>query len=95
VPRPSYDDELKVILAEMSFPPKIDRKILPDIRAFMDEGNAKVFQAQFPITLQNQIIPGLYGKITMSIIKFREPKSLGRKCPGIFHIHGGGMISGN
>jgi acetyl esterase/lipase len=93
--RPPYDPELKEILALMPSSDGLTREMLPMVRQIMNTTyTLEAIISVYPeITHEERIIPGPNGDIKLSI--FHPSKRLAEGNPGIYWIHGGGMIAGN
>ncbi|MEU3711159.1 alpha/beta hydrolase [Streptomyces catenulae] len=94
-PRPPFDPELEAVLAALAdqFPVGMTAEMIPqlrasDVRALTDEQ-----LAADDLTRRDVTIPGYGGDaITVSVIARRDHRGAG---PGIFHTHGGGMVTGD
>ncbi|TVY86788.1 Carboxylesterase [Lachnellula willkommii] len=95
VRRVPYDPELEVALAPMQIPGGATREMIPMMRQQLDQAyTAASILAVYPhISHEERTIPGPHGDIQLSI--FRPAKKLPEGNPGIYWIHGGGMITGN
>ncbi|TVY52575.1 Carboxylesterase NlhH [Lachnellula cervina] len=93
--RVPYDPELQVALAPMQIPGGATREMIPLIRQQVDQAYtaASVLSAYPNISHEERTISGPHGDIQLSI--FRPAKRLPEGNPGIYWIHGGGMIAGN
>lgn len=95
--RPPFDPELEAVLAALAdtLPPTLTPEMIPALR---DGGAALAppiedLLAGRPITHREVIVAGYEGgEITLSIFARSDHATAG---PGIFHIHGGGMIIGD
>ncbi|OCK86408.1 hypothetical protein K432DRAFT_387757 [Lepidopterella palustris CBS 459.81] len=93
-PKPPYDAELAAALAQMPIPKEITKEMIPLIRAGADQTTAEIAIAGKQISHEERSIPGPGGDILLSI--FRPTTDTGSTSkPGIYFIHGGGMIMGN
>jgi acetyl esterase/lipase len=93
--KPPYDSELSPALAQILLPKRITRDIIPEIRKSIT-ATAELVLSERPITHEELtiLVPG--GHITVSIFRLTSSSySTTKKKPGIYWIHGGGMISGN
>jgi len=93
--RPPFDPELAEILKSIPRSGGITREMLPMIRKMGDtmytlESITSVYPA---ITHEERTISGPGGDITLSI--FHPAKKVAGGSPGVYWIHGGGMIMGN
>ena len=95
VPRPPFDPELEVALTALSdeAPLVMTAERIPLVREnppfqLTDED----FEA-LDLAVEDVTIPGYQDSdIVVSVIKRKDHRGLG---PGIYHTHGGGMITGN
>ncbi|TRV74373.1 alpha/beta hydrolase [Streptomyces sp. 130] len=94
-PRPPFDPELEAVLAVLAdqIPPTLTAEMIPDMRRSSPaEVTDEVLEAD-GLTRRDVAIPGYRGdEITVSVIAREDHQGLG---PGIYHTHGGGMVSGN
>lgn len=94
LPRPPYDPELGAILAKLQFTPSATSA---DIERIREASSPSVDTALDGRAIQHEECtissPGNILKVTISI--FRPIRTHIQPTPGIFYIHGGGMIAGN
>ncbi|MEU6564888.1 alpha/beta hydrolase [Nocardia nova] len=95
ISRPPFDPELEAALVVIHerLPATVTREMLPQLRRLTElEGTS--FRAQDAGLVQRDVtIPGYRGDdVVVSVIARPDHNGLG---PGIYHIHGGGMITGN
>lgn len=90
-----FDPELEVALAALQVPGGVTREMIPLIRQQLDGAyTAASALSKYPgISHEEKTISGPHGDILLSI--FRPAKKLPDGNPGIYWIHGGGMITGN
>lgn len=95
VPRPPFDPELEAVLAVLGdrIPPTMTAEMIPGMRqAAPAEVTDEMLEAS-GLTRRDVAIPGYLGdEITVSVVARRDHRGLG---PGIYHTHGGGMVSGD
>ncbi|MBD0419010.1 alpha/beta hydrolase [Streptomyces sp. TRM S81-3] len=95
LPRPPFDPELEIALGRMAevAPLTFTAEMIPVVRAnppyqLTDED----FDAM-GVTVRDVTIPGHQGDdILVSVIARKDHRGLG---PGIYHTHGGGMVTGD
>jgi len=93
LPVPPYDAELAVAIAQIPNT-KLSMEILPAMRTMMGQMfTAEIAIAGRQISHEERIITGPHGDITISI--FRPSTTAAGKHPGVYFIHGGGMIAGS
>lgn len=94
-PPPPFDPELEAVLASMTLeaPLAVTADMIPMIRENPPyQIKEKDFEAA-GLTCRDITIPGYLGdQIGVSVIARADHRGTG---PGIYHIHGGGMITGN
>lgn len=95
VPRPPFDPELEAVLAVLGdrIPPTMTAEMIPGMRqAAPAEVTDEMLEAS-GLSRRDVAIPGYLGdEITVSVVARRDHRGLG---PGIYHTHGGGMVSGD
>ncbi|GEB47923.1 alpha/beta hydrolase [Streptomyces cacaoi] len=95
VPRPPFDPELEAVLAVLGdrIPPTMTAEMIPGMRqAAPAEVTDEMLEAS-GLTRRDVAIPGYLGdEIAVSVVARRDHRGLG---PGIYHTHGGGMVSGD
>lgn len=94
LPQVPFDPELAAFLAQM---PKsnITRETIPMLRQFSwTMHNAELTLAEKAVTHEERTIAGPGGDLVVSIFRSKTSSPDGNK-PGIYFIHGGGMIMGN
>jgi acetyl esterase/lipase len=95
-PKPPYDPELGGILNKMPIPAVRTREMIPMMRSSMDQmSTAQSAVAGRSITHEERKIPGPNGDITLSIFRNINKEASTTGKPGIYFMHGGGMITGN
>lgn len=93
-PKVPYDPELGAFLAEMP-PSGIRRETIPVSRQFIASMySAELVVAERAVTHEERTIPGPGGDLVVSIFRSNSSSPGGNK-PGVYLIHGGGMILGN
>lgn len=95
VPRPPFDPELEAVLAVLAdqIPPTLTAEMIPDMRRATPAEVTDEMIETSGLTRRDVAIPGYRGdEITVSVITRRDHRGLG---PGIYHTHGGGMVSGD
>jgi acetyl esterase/lipase len=94
IPRPPYDPDVAAALAAMSAngaPPTITAEMIPALRAQADAMSEDL--SVFDVRRRDVVIPGYQdAELTLSVF---SPSGQTGTGPGIFHIHGGGMIGGD
>jgi len=94
LPKVPYDPELADFLSQMP-PSTLTRESIPMVRKYMDATyTVDAVIAANEVTHEEKTITGPNGDIILSIFRPKNSSS-GTHKPGIYHIHGGGMISGN
>ncbi|MFF8772197.1 alpha/beta hydrolase [Kitasatospora sp. NPDC015120] len=95
IPRPAFDPELEAVLAALGdrIPPTMTAEMIPHMRrASPSEVTDDMLRAA-GLTRRDVTVPGHLGDdITVSVIAREDHQGLG---PGIYHTHGGGMVSGD
>lgn len=92
--KPPYDPELLPILNAFPALPVFDKENLGVIRVGLDTmATVEATMIDPAITHREITIPGPGGKIALSILESKSTKGGAR--PGIFYMHGGGMILGS
>ncbi|MCI2263904.1 alpha/beta hydrolase [Sediminivirga luteola] len=94
-PVPAFDPELAAALGAIGqeLPPTLTPEMIPALRQMPDDPTLHEQIAAVGATHEERTIEGFEGgEILVSI--FRDP-SRSTAGPGIYHIHGGGMITGN
>ncbi|MBE3000536.1 alpha/beta hydrolase fold domain-containing protein [Nocardiopsis sp. HNM0947] len=94
-PRPPFDAELEAVLAALAdqIPPTLTADMIPQLRQAAPAQTSDEVLAEAGLTRRDVTVPGHLGDdITVSVIKRRDHRGPG---PGIFHTHGGGMVSGD
>ncbi|MFJ6020015.1 alpha/beta hydrolase [Nocardiopsis alba] len=95
LPRPPFDPELEAVLSALAdrIPPTMTAEMIPDMRRSSPvEVGDETFDAM-DLTRRDVTIPGYLGdEITVSVITRRDRREPG---PGVYHTHGGGMVSGD
>jgi len=93
LPVPPYDAELAIAIAQVPNS-KFSKEILPVMRTMIDPMfTAEIAIAGRQISHEERTIAGPHGDITVSI--FSPSTTTDARHPGIFFIHGGGMVMGN
>jgi acetyl esterase/lipase len=96
VQRPPFDPELEAVLALLAdqIPPTITPEMIPLLRGPAPwAGNIDDLLAEAGIERRDVTIPGHDGdKIEVSVLQRVGRTGVG---PGIYHVHGGGMILGD
>ena len=96
VQRPPFDPELEAVLALLAdqLPPTITPEMIPLLRGPAPwAGNIDDLLAEAGIERRDVTIPGHDGdKIEVSVLQRVGRTGVG---PGIYHVHGGGMILGD
>ncbi|MET7508687.1 alpha/beta hydrolase fold domain-containing protein [Streptomyces albidoflavus] len=94
-PRPPFDPELDAVLAALAgqFPSTMTAEMIPRLR---EAGLATLTDEQLAaqdLTRRDVTIPGFRGDdLLISVLARRDHRDTG---PGIYTIHGGGMVTGN
>ncbi|MFF8285202.1 alpha/beta hydrolase [Streptomyces albus] len=95
VSRPPFDPELEAVLAVLAdrIPPTMTAEMIPGMRrAAPAEVTDEMLKAS-GLKRRDVAVPGHLGdEITVSVIAREDHQGLG---PGIYHTHGGGMVSGD
>jgi acetyl esterase/lipase len=93
--RPPYDPELGAALAVIQFPPTITPEMVPSLQSLysrtMNTGNHE----NMGVHHEERTIVGPGGDLLISIFRAIESKVPHGDRPGIFFMHGGGMVVGN
>jgi acetyl esterase/lipase len=97
---PPFDPELSAALAEM---PDLQHPLLPEDIPVWREGMAQMLtladealRRGGAVEVEERQIPGPDGAPDLSVLILRPAHGgRGRALPGIYHIHGGGMVLGN
>lgn len=95
LPRPPFDPELEAVLAALAdqIPPTLTAEMIPDMRRSSPSEVTDEMIENAGLTRRDVTIPGYLGdEITVSVITRKDHQGLG---PGIYHTHGGGMVSGD
>jgi len=92
--RPPFDPELLPILeAQRKFITPLTLENLPEKRAFVIPGMEKTdLTAGGAVTVEELTIPGPEGAPDLALTVLRPARGSG-PCPGIYYIHGGGMVN--
>lgn len=91
---PPYDAELSVVLAQLPNSTSMSLETLPLTRTATGQMfTADIAIAGRQINHEERIIPGPHGDITISI--FQLAATTNKQRPGVYFIHGGGMVMGN
>ncbi|KAJ5745466.1 alpha/beta hydrolase fold-3 domain-containing protein [Penicillium odoratum] len=95
-PKPPFDPELEALMAKMPSNPDMR----PDILPIMRTGLEQVFTADAvisgkPIEHEEVQIQVSGGEITLSIFRPTSRSDSQKLGPGIYFIHGGGLVVGN
>ncbi|MEU7029213.1 alpha/beta hydrolase [Streptomyces sp. NPDC046275] len=95
LPRPPFDPELEAVLAALAdqIPPTLTAEMIPDMRRSSPSEVTDEMIEEAGLTRRDVAIPGYLGdEILVSVIARKDHQGLG---PGIYHTHGGGMVSGD
>ncbi|MGP3776156.1 alpha/beta hydrolase [Streptomyces sp. SDT5-1] len=95
VPRPPFDPELEAVLAVLAdqIPPTLTAEMIPQMRQAAPAEVTDELLDESGLTRRDVTIPGHLGdEITVSVIARADHQGLG---PGIYHTHGGGMVTGD
>jgi acetyl esterase/lipase len=95
LPRPPFDPELEAVLTALAdqIPATLTPEMIPHMRQASPSSVTDEALADMGLTRQDVTVPGHLGDdIVVSVVKSREHRGLG---PGIYHTHGGGMVSGD
>jgi acetyl esterase/lipase len=91
IPRPVIEPALAPIIDSFPLPEKLDIDIL---RSFASTTNADtILEANPQLTHAEYTVPGTYDNTV--ILSVFTPKAASKPLPAVYHVHGGGMISGN
>lgn len=93
--RPAFDPELEAVLVLLAdqLPPTLTAEMIPSMRLPTPMEAADEMLGARDLTRRDVIIPGYGGDdIVVSVIARRDHQGAG---PGIYHTHGGGMVSGD
>jgi acetyl esterase/lipase len=93
--KPPFDPGFSDALAAVAIPGGLTREMIPMMRQKVTQMDTLEHALSlYPaMTHEETTIPGPYGSITLSI--FRPANKLPEGNPGLYHIHGGGMVVGN
>jgi acetyl esterase/lipase len=95
LPKPPYDAELGAALAQMPNVP-MTREIIPLMRKSIESmASVNHIISGGNISHEEITIPGPRGGILLSVFRLGNQTESGTKKPGIYFIHGGGMVAGN
>ena len=92
---PPFDPELAaaLIVVGETIPPSLTPDLIPMLREMPDDPTLDEQTERVGAIREDRVIPGYQGaEIVVSIYRPANPQADG---PGIYHIHGGGMIGGN
>ncbi|MEU2509264.1 alpha/beta hydrolase fold domain-containing protein [Streptomyces sp. NPDC007863] len=95
LPRPPFDPELDAVLTALAdrIPPTLTAEMIPGMRQASPSDVTDETLAVHGLVRRDLTLPGHRGNdITVSVITRRDHRGYG---PGIYHTHGGGMVSGN
>ncbi|MEU3604688.1 alpha/beta hydrolase [Streptomyces sp. NPDC035033] len=95
LPRPPFDPELDAVLTALAdqIPPTLTAEMIQDMRRSSPSDVTDETLAAHGLVRRDLAVPGHLGDdITVSVITRRDHQGYG---PGIYHTHGGGMVSGN
>ncbi|MFJ5920969.1 alpha/beta hydrolase [Kitasatospora sp. NPDC092948] len=95
IPRPAFDPELEAVLAVLGdlIPPTMTAEMIPHMRQASPSEVTDEMLRTAGLTRRDVTVPGhLGGDITVTVIAREDHHGLG---PGIYHTHGGGMVSGD
>ncbi|MEJ1087953.1 alpha/beta hydrolase [Microbacterium sp. Mu-80] len=94
-PVPPFDPELSAALALVGeqIPSTLTPEMIPLMRQMPADPTLADQVAAVRAVAEDHIIPG-YGGAEIAVTVYRNPEQVGTG-PGIFHIHGGGMIIGD
>jgi acetyl esterase/lipase len=94
LPVPPYDVELGAGLAKLPSGPPFSLEVLPTIRTAMGQMfTADLAVAGKQVLHEERTVPGPHGDIILSI--FKPTTAATKPRPGVYFIHGGGMVMGN
>lgn len=95
LPRPPFDPELEAVLTVLAeqIPPTLTIDMLPTLRQVAPQSATDEMLDGLGLTSRDVAVPGYQGdEILVSVIQRRDRSGIG---PGIYHTHGGGMVSGD
>ncbi len=97
--RPPFDPELQPVLqAQGAVRMQLSAETLPDLRVLLADGLPGMAKPDLTaggaIKVEELTIPGVEGAPDMALTVLRPSRGTG-PWPGIYHIHGGGMVNGN
>lgn len=93
--RPPFDPELEAVLAALAdqLPPTMTAEMIPYMREAAPAEVTDEMLREASLTHRDLTVPGYRGdEITVSVITREDHQGYG---PGIYHTHGGGMVSGD
>jgi acetyl esterase/lipase len=95
-PAPPFDAELEPILAQMgeTIPPSMDLQRLLQVRSTPRATKAEEMVAGGDLLRDERTVPGLGGDPAIGLSIFKKPSHL-PGGPGVYYIHGGGMVNGD
>lgn len=93
-PKPPFDPEIAASLKDIPKSPPLTEAVVLETRKMLAPMYTKEAVLTDPGILHEEVkIPGPGGSITLAIL--RSKSSVGGLRPGIYYIHGGGMIYGS
>ncbi|OCK74984.1 alpha/beta hydrolase fold-3 domain protein [Lepidopterella palustris CBS 459.81] len=97
LPKPPYDPELAAALEKIPVIKTMTKEMIPMARPSLSKANtAEQVISGRDISHEERILPGPGGNITVSIFRSAKTASTANDDkPGIYFIHGGGMVMGN
>lgn len=94
IPRPPFDPELEAVLTVLGeqLPVTMTIDMVPMLRQAAPEWGSEDFE-EAGLTSRDITVPGYEGyDMMISVIQRKDHEGIG---PGIYHTHGGGMVSGD
>ncbi|MFV0434854.1 MAG: alpha/beta hydrolase [Leucobacter sp.] len=95
IARPPFDPELEAVLTVLAeqIPPTLTIDMLPMMRQVAPQSATDEVLEEAGLTYRDVTIPGYQGdEIVVAVIQRKDHRGAG---PGIYHTHGGGMVSGD
>ncbi|MGW0931148.1 alpha/beta hydrolase [Streptomyces sp. NPDC002644] len=92
--RPPYDPELGVLLAGSPLPPTITAEMIEPLRAAPFTAPIEEVLRTRALDHRTVTVPGADGDLTASVFT-PHSRTTGTRGPGIYFLHGGGMIIGD
>jgi acetyl esterase/lipase len=94
-PKPPFDPTLEAFMARMPMSHDIRPEMIPMMRSELSQIYTAEVIARKPVQHEEVQIPVSGGEITLSIFRPTSRVHAKKLNPGIYYIHGGGLVMGN